>query len=224
MVHIIQSREPSLRETNPDEMEIDFETLKPSTLRELEKYVASCLKRTVKPLGKLEKKPGTVDPYGDKKQELERRLEDVNKTLGNTAAATGEGKKSSKKSKLKPGSDAAKGAQLNTSGATAGGDSSSSSGSDSSASSSSSSDSESDTEAEASPSKDSKSISVRRDLMPGQSGKVNMATPITPFGRMNSSTDVTDGSTPNSTKTKAALKGESFLGLFFHYVLLCMSF
>ena len=50
VVHIIQSREPSLRESNPDEIEIDFETLKPSTLRELEKYVSNCLKaRTVKP-------------------------------------------------------------------------------------------------------------------------------------------------------------------------------
>ena len=37
-------REPSLSETKPDEIEIDFETLKPSTLRELEKYVASCLR------------------------------------------------------------------------------------------------------------------------------------------------------------------------------------
>ena len=49
---IIQSREPSLSETKPDEIEIDFETLKPSTLRELEKYVASCLRKTLaaKPL------------------------------------------------------------------------------------------------------------------------------------------------------------------------------
>ena len=46
MVNIIQSREPSLSETKPDEIEIDFETLKPSTLRELEKYVASCLRKT----------------------------------------------------------------------------------------------------------------------------------------------------------------------------------
>ncbi len=45
VVHIIQSREPSLREANPDEIEIDFETLKPSTLRELESYVMSCLKK-----------------------------------------------------------------------------------------------------------------------------------------------------------------------------------
>lgn len=44
-MHIIQSREPSLRDSNPDEIEIDFETLKPSTLRELENYVASCLRK-----------------------------------------------------------------------------------------------------------------------------------------------------------------------------------
>merc|ERR1719233_1350670 len=45
VVHIIQSREPSLRDSNPDEIEIDFETLRPSTLRELESYVASCLRK-----------------------------------------------------------------------------------------------------------------------------------------------------------------------------------
>lgn len=54
VVHIIQSREPSLRDSNPDEIEIDFETLKPSTLRELESYVASCLrKKTRKPYCKF---------------------------------------------------------------------------------------------------------------------------------------------------------------------------
>ena len=46
VVHIIQTREPSLRDSNPDEIEIDFETLKPSTLRELESYVNSCLKHS----------------------------------------------------------------------------------------------------------------------------------------------------------------------------------
>lgn len=45
VVHIIQSREPSLRDSNPEEIEIDFETLKPSTLRELERYVLSCLRK-----------------------------------------------------------------------------------------------------------------------------------------------------------------------------------
>uniref|UniRef100_A0A4W4H3N4 Uncharacterized protein n=1 Tax=Electrophorus electricus TaxID=8005 RepID=A0A4W4H3N4_ELEEL len=45
VVHIIQSREPTLKRSNPDEIEIDFETLKPSTLRELQRYVSACLKR-----------------------------------------------------------------------------------------------------------------------------------------------------------------------------------
>uniref|UniRef100_A0A8C2YYW4 Bromodomain containing 4 n=2 Tax=Cyclopterus lumpus TaxID=8103 RepID=A0A8C2YYW4_CYCLU len=48
VVHIIQTREPSLKNSNPDEIEIDFETLKPSTLRELEKYVSCCLKKKKK--------------------------------------------------------------------------------------------------------------------------------------------------------------------------------
>lgn len=51
VVHIIQSREPSLKNSNPDEIEIDFETLKPSTLRELERYVTSCLRKKRKPPG-----------------------------------------------------------------------------------------------------------------------------------------------------------------------------
>jgi len=46
VVHIIQSKEPSLRNSNPDETEIDFETLNASALRELEKYVATCLRKT----------------------------------------------------------------------------------------------------------------------------------------------------------------------------------
>lgn len=56
VVHIIQSREPSLRDSNPDEIEIDFETLKPSTLRELERYVKSCLQKKQR---KLLRKYGT---------------------------------------------------------------------------------------------------------------------------------------------------------------------
>ena len=45
VVHIIRSREPSLRDSNPDEFEIDFEILQPSTLRELESYISSCLRK-----------------------------------------------------------------------------------------------------------------------------------------------------------------------------------
>lgn len=48
VVHIIQTLEPSTFDTNPDEIEIDFEMLKPSTLRELEQYVKSCLNKKFK--------------------------------------------------------------------------------------------------------------------------------------------------------------------------------
>ena len=50
VVTIIQSREPSVSETELDGIEIDFETMKASTLRVLEQYVASCLLKTTKPL------------------------------------------------------------------------------------------------------------------------------------------------------------------------------
>ncbi|XP_052737200.1 bromodomain-containing protein 3-like isoform X2 [Bicyclus anynana] len=79
VVHIIQSREPSLRDSNPDEIEIDFETLKPSTLRELESYVASCLRKKThrKVSGKSKD-----EQIAEKKQELEKRLQDVSGQLG----------------------------------------------------------------------------------------------------------------------------------------------
>lgn len=44
VVHIIQRREPSLTQAdNPDEFEIDFETLQTPTLRKLQRYVRHCL-------------------------------------------------------------------------------------------------------------------------------------------------------------------------------------
>uniref|UniRef100_A0A8C7CM93 Bromodomain containing 3b n=1 Tax=Oncorhynchus kisutch TaxID=8019 RepID=A0A8C7CM93_ONCKI len=76
VVHIIQSREPSLRDSNPDEIEIDFETLKPSTLRELERYVKSCLQKKQR---KLLRKTGSG------KEELEKRLRDVSGPQQETA-------------------------------------------------------------------------------------------------------------------------------------------
>jgi len=45
VVEIIYKREPSLRDSSRDEMEIDFEILKPSTLRELESYINHVTKR-----------------------------------------------------------------------------------------------------------------------------------------------------------------------------------
>ncbi|XP_076615026.1 bromodomain-containing protein 3-like isoform X2 [Chaetodon auriga] len=55
VVHIIQTLEPSVCNANPDEIEIDFEILKPSTLRELEQYVKSCLHKKFR---KFQKKSG----------------------------------------------------------------------------------------------------------------------------------------------------------------------
>lgn len=49
VVYIIQAREPALKDSSPDEIEIDFETLKPSTLRQLEKYVNSVLRKQKRP-------------------------------------------------------------------------------------------------------------------------------------------------------------------------------
>ncbi|XP_043203994.1 homeotic protein female sterile-like isoform X1 [Amphibalanus amphitrite] len=131
VVHIIQSREPSLRDSNPDEIEIDFETLRPSTLRELESYVASCLRK--KPRKQFDKKQSSKskdEQMMEKKQELEKRLQDVTGQLGTTS------KKPVKKSDDSKGGEGGGTARLSAS-------SSSSSDSDSSSSSSSSSSSDS---------------------------------------------------------------------------------
>ncbi|XP_053138165.1 bromodomain-containing protein 3 isoform X4 [Hemicordylus capensis] len=91
VVHIIQSREPSLRDSNPDEIEIDFETLKPTTLRELERYVKSCLqKKQRKPFsasGKKQAAKSKEELAQEKKKELEKRLQDVSGQLNNKKPA-----------------------------------------------------------------------------------------------------------------------------------------
>ncbi|XP_061502053.1 homeotic protein female sterile isoform X8 [Anopheles gambiae] len=130
VVHIIQSREPSLRDSNPDEIEIDFETLKPSTLRELESYVASCLRKKThkKVSGKSKEEQMT-----EKKQELEKRLQDVTGQLGT-------GKKNAKKDEANKQDVAPSGGNMSSSSSSS--DSSSSSSSDSSSSDSSDSEAE----------------------------------------------------------------------------------
>ncbi|XP_078502441.1 bromodomain testis-specific protein isoform X3 [Lissotriton helveticus] len=87
LVHIIQSREPSLKDSDPNELEIDFETLKASTLRELERYVMICLrKRPRKP--SAEKLPKSKEEIQLQKKKLleKRRRSDV----GNSTSATKE--------------------------------------------------------------------------------------------------------------------------------------
>uniref|UniRef100_A0A3Q3WW46 Bromodomain-containing protein 2 n=1 Tax=Mola mola TaxID=94237 RepID=A0A3Q3WW46_MOLML len=92
VVHIIQSREPSLRDTNPEEIEIDFETLKPSTLKELERYVMTCLrKRPRKPYGEQAKSSigkSKEELTLEKRRELERRLQDVSGQLNSVKKPT----------------------------------------------------------------------------------------------------------------------------------------
>lgn len=43
LVNILHKLEPSICAADPDEIEIDFATLKPSTLRKMEQFVRSCL-------------------------------------------------------------------------------------------------------------------------------------------------------------------------------------
>uniref|UniRef100_A0A8C8ZY72 Bromodomain testis-specific protein n=1 Tax=Prolemur simus TaxID=1328070 RepID=A0A8C8ZY72_PROSS len=139
VVRIIQSREPSLRNSNPDEIEIDFETLKASTLRELEKYVAACLrKRPPRPHAKKIMK-SKEELRSQKKQELEKRLMDVNNQLNSR-------KRPIKAEKTQSSKAVGCGSRLSES-STSSGSGSSSSESESSSSDSSSSDS-SDSESE----------------------------------------------------------------------------
>ncbi|NXJ89225.1 BRDT protein, partial [Corythaixoides concolor] len=76
IIHMIQSREPLLRNSNPDKIEIDIETLKASTLRELEKYVAICLRKTTRNQ-RAKKTMSKEQLNSERKQELEKRLLDV---------------------------------------------------------------------------------------------------------------------------------------------------
>jgi len=145
VVHIIQTREPSLRDSNPDEIEIDFETLKPSTLRELEAYVASCLRKKPRkgPYSRPDKKgmgaKSKEELMAEKKEDLEKRLDQVTTVLGD---ATSSKSKTPKKEDSKSVDVVGGTSRLSES-------SSSSSDSDSSSSSSSSSSSDSsDSDAE----------------------------------------------------------------------------
>ncbi|KAK9973241.1 hypothetical protein ABG768_023982 [Culter alburnus] len=120
VVNIIKAREPLLRDTDPEEIEIDFETLKPSTLRALECYVVTCLR----------KKPKETDK---KKSQKKSKIKEMDKEMHHT---TGE-PNSNKKSKIETEGefkDMSRPSRLSDS-------SSSSSSSDSSSSDSSSSDS-----------------------------------------------------------------------------------
>ncbi|MCJ8729640.1 hypothetical protein PDJAM_G00108730 [Pangasius djambal] len=66
VVNIIKAREPMLRDTDPEEIEIDFETLKPTTLRALETFVMTCLRKKPKDPGQQ----NPQKPKGEKTKEM----------------------------------------------------------------------------------------------------------------------------------------------------------
>ncbi|VDD79641.1 unnamed protein product [Mesocestoides corti] len=76
VVQIIQQREPSHRDCNPDEIEIDFETLQHSTLRELERYVKSVLQKTKSASRKYAKKSNSSAPSAKSREESMKRKEE----------------------------------------------------------------------------------------------------------------------------------------------------
>jgi len=149
VVHIIQSREPSLRETDPDEIEIDFENLKSSTLRELEKYVHGCLKKTAKVgrKGPDDAKKPSKEELNEKENELKKRLDEVNTTLGGGVAP----KPSSRGRKSKESSGAPASAQTSKQQKENGGGNSGSESDSSGSSSSESSDSSDSSDDEGGP-------------------------------------------------------------------------
>ena len=82
IVHIIQSREMSFQDSSPDVIEIDFETLRSSTLRELEKFVHSCLKKS-----KKASKSQAINEKARQKAELERKIQNIQRN--SSQASTG---------------------------------------------------------------------------------------------------------------------------------------
>ena len=79
LVEIIQAMEPSLRETSPDEIEVDFEALKPSTLRAMKRYVATCRKKSVKLEMALKWMAGESSSKKSENTEAGEKLSDKNK-------------------------------------------------------------------------------------------------------------------------------------------------
>lgn len=77
VVHIIISREPFLQGSNPDEIEIDFEELKPATLRELEQFVNSCSKDNTKKNTKKKPKPRMYSLLDQTVRVLQRNIDSI---------------------------------------------------------------------------------------------------------------------------------------------------
>ncbi|XP_076846562.1 bromodomain testis-specific protein isoform X3 [Brachyhypopomus gauderio] len=156
VVNIIKAREPLLRDTDPEEIEIDFEALKPSTLRALERFVVTCLRK--KPKKPEEKKQQKVS-------KVEKMKEPVKQNSGEVPSST-------KRTKAKCEALAADPMQLARLSRLSGSSSSSSSGSDSTSTDSSSSDS-SDSDSEHKPKKKPNKAAGHGCKMQNKSSKRN---------------------------------------------------
>ncbi|XP_061590407.1 bromodomain-containing protein 3-like isoform X2 [Cololabis saira] len=66
VVRIIKRREPSTCSSDLDEIEIDIEILKPSTLRELERYVTSYIYKEFKKFQKRSRETASPSPHGSR--------------------------------------------------------------------------------------------------------------------------------------------------------------
>ncbi|GMT32994.1 hypothetical protein PFISCL1PPCAC_24291 [Pristionchus fissidentatus] len=77
VVQIIEARE-RLTDFNPEEIEIDFETLHATTLRELEAFVAASLKKAKKAKPNM---PKTLEETEQRKREIEHRLKSIGGTI-----------------------------------------------------------------------------------------------------------------------------------------------
>ncbi|XP_009081614.1 PREDICTED: bromodomain testis-specific protein-like, partial [Acanthisitta chloris] len=81
VVLIIQSGEPALRNSNFDELEVDIATLNAPTLRKLEKYVASCLRKRPSQMRAENATKSKEQVNSKRKQVLEKKQLAVNGEL-----------------------------------------------------------------------------------------------------------------------------------------------
>ncbi|XP_072540141.1 bromodomain testis-specific protein isoform X2 [Salminus brasiliensis] len=78
VVNIIKAREPALRDTDPEEIEIDFEALKPSTLHALQSFVMTCLRK--RPKKPVLKNPQKLKPEKMKETEKHNAVDEPSST------------------------------------------------------------------------------------------------------------------------------------------------
>ncbi|KAG5447699.1 Bromodomain testis-specific protein [Clonorchis sinensis] len=84
VIQIIQQHEPSHRDCNPDEIELDFETLQHTTLRELEQYVKAVLRNAKMSSRKVVKKDTLVTPEKSRDVSLTAKAREIENRIPKT--------------------------------------------------------------------------------------------------------------------------------------------